>query len=320
MTDRSGGIVTATEDVQGRAVTNGCGKRRSCPKRDIQPAVGLVVSAVHFMLRRPSILGATLLASAAIVVHGCERVALLAPSGSTIRLTAVRDILPIAGSTEIAAFVLEDAGTPPHSGTQVMFATTTGSVEPQQAETDSSGRAVATFHAGSSSGTAIISANSGGATTGQDGVLTILIGGAAVGRVVLTANPAFVSANGGLSTLTARVLDVDGNPMEGIPVTFLASTGILSAGFATTSPAGIAATTLYTTQESTVTAIVDAGAAAGVDGTASVVVATLASPTLTITLPTVPPSVGLPSAYTFTVTSTVQGSASVSDVVDDSLD
>ena len=48
----------------------------------------------------------------------CEKVPLLAPSGSTIILTAATNVLAVNGTADIVAQVLEAAGTPPHSGTR----------------------------------------------------------------------------------------------------------------------------------------------------------------------------------------------------------
>src|SRR5436190_18110581 len=80
----------------------------------------------------------------------CQKVALLAPSGSSIILTSPTNVLAANGSAQITAQVLEAAGTPPHSGTQVSFTTTLGSVQPAQAETDSNGQVTVRFVAGGS--------------------------------------------------------------------------------------------------------------------------------------------------------------------------
>ena len=65
----------------------------------------------------------------------CEQSPLLAPSGSTITLTAPVNALSSSSSVEIVAQVLEPSGTPPHSGTEVTFTTTLGTVSPSTAET-----------------------------------------------------------------------------------------------------------------------------------------------------------------------------------------
>ena len=70
------------------------------------------------------------------------------------------------GTATLIAQIIEPSGFPPHSGTRRLFTTTLGTLEPNQAETNSSGLATVTFRAsGSSNGTARITATSG---TGHD--------------------------------------------------------------------------------------------------------------------------------------------------------
>ena len=111
----------------------------------------------------------------------CEKVPLLAPSGSTITLTSLATALPTNGTTSIIAQVIEAGGTPPHSGTFVTFTTSLGSVQPSEAETDITGRVIVKFVAGSGSGTATITAMSGGVSASGTNAIKIAIGAAAVG-------------------------------------------------------------------------------------------------------------------------------------------
>src|SRR5436309_6475089 len=85
---------------------------------------------------------------AALFASGCQKVPLLAPTGSTITLTASTTALPVNGTTQLIAQVIEASGTPPHTGTQVSFTTTLGTIEPADAQTDANGRVVVTFKAG----------------------------------------------------------------------------------------------------------------------------------------------------------------------------
>ena len=151
-------------------------------------AIKMVMVFMISRLRRPSALAA-LLAGAALLTAACEKVPLLAPGGSTISLTAMATALPGNGTTDIIAQVIESGGTPPHSGTLVTFTTSLGSVQPSQAETDISGRVVVKFVAGSSSGTATITAISGGVSASGTNAIKILVGAAAVGRVIVSASP-----------------------------------------------------------------------------------------------------------------------------------
>src|SRR5262249_31835481 len=155
-------------------------------------------------------------------------------------------VLPSNGSATVTAMVLEAPGTPPHSGTQITFTTSLGSIDPPQANTDSGGRVSVTFNAGNNNGVATITATSGGANTGTNGALKISVGTAGVGKVFLSANPATVPNTGGSSTIAAQVLDINGRPLPGAPVAFSTSFGSLSSALALTSPNGIAVTTLTT--------------------------------------------------------------------------
>jgi adhesin/invasin len=267
------------------------------------------------------------LALLALVASACEQSPLLAPTGSTIILTAPMNALANTGSVEILAQVLEPAGTPPHSGTLVTFTTTLGVITPATAETDASGRAVARFQANGANGTATITATSGGAATTATGALRIAVGSAAVGAVRVGANPASVSALGGSTTITASVLDVNGNALTQVPVAFTTTAGTLSSQSVMTDVNGNAQTILTTAQQATVTANVGAQGGSssppttstgGTGGTTttpttpppastgqasgSVTITVNAQATLVITPPTTAPSAGLPSTYTFAVT------------------
>jgi len=250
-----------------------------------------------------------------LIETSCNRVPLLAPSGSIITLTTATSIVPINGTAKILAQVLENAGTPPQAGTHVTFTTSLGTIEPSEATTDSSGRATVVFTS-ASSGTAQISALSGGANTGA-GALKILVGTAGVQKVVINASPATVPALGGSTTVSATVFDVNGNVMASVPVTFTTTAGTLSAGVVNTDAAGVAATLLTTGQSATVTARVGVGASttpstgtpatgtasptASGQAEASVTVNIAAAPTIVITPPATV-SAGLPAPFTIAVT------------------
>src|SRR5438093_7184986 len=72
----------------------------------------------------------------AVAAAACESVPLLAPTGSTISITASNTAIPANGSVVLTAQVVEPAGTPPHSGTHVIFTTSLGNVVPSEVETD----------------------------------------------------------------------------------------------------------------------------------------------------------------------------------------
>src|SRR5438067_535796 len=136
--------------------------------------MGIKMVSVFMISRRR--LATLVLAPAALflIETACNRVPLLAPSGSTITLTTSTSIVPVGGTATILAQVVENAGTAPQAGTHVTFTTSLGVIQPSDAETDTSGRASVTFTA-ASSGTATITAISGSATTGAN-PLKILVG------------------------------------------------------------------------------------------------------------------------------------------------
>ncbi len=282
-----------------------------------------------FMISRSDCrLLAVVLGVAALVTVACEKVPLLAPTGSTITLTSATTALPVNGTADLIATVLESAGTPPHSGTLITFTTSLGSIEPSEARTDTGGRVIVKFRAGNSNGTATISATSGAATTGTEGSVKIAVGTAAVGRVIVNASPATVSALGGSTSVSASVLDINGNVLPQTPVAFTTTAGTLSAALTTTDSNGVATITLTTSQQATVTASVGATApepppatgggggtttpttpASSGQASGSVTVNVVPAPTITIDPPVSPPSAGLPAAFVITVAVPTGGSA-----------
>ena len=200
-----------------------------------------------------------------VVVVACERVPLTAPTSSTISVTVDQTTLPLNGQATVRAVVIESGGTPVHNGTQVVFSTILGSFNPIEANTVN-GVATSTFSAGAISGVTRINAYSGGASTGSgnssgSGVEVRIGAAAASGNISVSATPSSVSQSGGTVTISAIVFDESSNPLSGVNVQFVSSTGALSATTAVTDSNGVARTTLNTTQSATVTAI--AGAAKG---------------------------------------------------------
>src|SRR5438094_2865266 len=63
--------------------------------------------------------GALGVLSLCVLTTACNKVPLLAPTGSSITLTASATVLPVNGTTQLIAQVLEAAGTPPQNGTLV---------------------------------------------------------------------------------------------------------------------------------------------------------------------------------------------------------
>src|SRR5687767_7940860 len=106
------------------------------------------------------------MALAALASSACEQVPLLAPTQSTISVSAAVPTLTPGGSTDITAFVTEHGGTPVQNGTLVRFTATLGTVSPVEVETRG-GTAMTRFTAANASGVARVRATSGSASGGE---------------------------------------------------------------------------------------------------------------------------------------------------------
>ena len=209
------------------------------------------------------------LGAVATLDGACDKVPLVAPSGTVITLISGTNALPSNGATDITAVLIESgststgtattgaagAGTPVHNGTLVTFTTSLGRIEPVEART-TAGRATVRLLADGRSGVATITAISGGASR----TLTVNVGAAAAARILVTASPQALPAVGGTATISARVEDAQGNGLQGVQISFSTSAGSLSAGNALTDANGFATTTLTTAAAATVTASAGGGA------------------------------------------------------------
>jgi len=290
-----------------------------------------------FMLARPlrRRLVTAVFAGLLFTIGACQKVPLLAPSGSTITLTAGSTALSVNGTTDIIAQVLEAAGTPPQDGTVVIFTTTLGSIEPLEARTNG-GRVTVKFRAGNSNGTAIITASSGGASASGANAARVAVGTAAVGSVRVAANPTLLPSVGGSSTITGTVIDINGNPLSSAPVSFTTTAGSLEQVAVSTDANGVATAVLRTSTAATVTVAVgaQAGSSTGTTppttgtpapptpattGTASgsVTVNVTGTPGLLITAPAAGLTAGLPAAFTFAVTAATTNGNPIRDVTVD---
>ena len=272
--------------------------------------------------------------SVTLASSSCDKVPLLAPTGSVITLFATANTVPSNGSMEIVATVIEQgtastttppatggttttpgtttpgttatstpgAGTPVHNGTVVTFTTTIGRIEPSEARTDN-GQVRVTFFAGGQSGTAVITAFSGGASGKLE---NLRVGTAAVERVRLFASPQNLPSTGGVSDVQARPEDASGNALPGVTVTFSSDFGSLSSTTAVTDSTGVATTRLNTSRQSIVTA-----RAGGQEATLTIGLAERTG--IALTPPSTPPNAGQPTTIGVAVTAT----ANVRDVIID---
>jgi len=251
---------------------------------------------------RPGFVALGVVVGVALAAISCEKVPLLAPSGSTITLSTATSALGFNGTADVSAQVLEAAGTPPHSGTHITFSTNLGVVDPAEVQTDVNGRATTRFFAGTASGIATITASSGGATVPAANAVKIAVGSAAVSAVVASANPAVVSSRGGNSTISAKVTDAGGNALAGVPVTFTTDAGSMSESVANTNSQGIATSILTTNRTAKVTATAGIATttttppAGGTGGTGTTTTTAPSSSSVTVTVnSTASITIGTPS-------------------------
>src|SRR5438046_8218182 len=94
---------------------------------------------------RPSLLTTAL--AIPLLAAACQKVPLLAPSGSTISLTASNTAVPSNGTVQPIAQVLQPAVTPPHSGAHGILTTSLGTMTPSAVDTDPKAQARATLGA-----------------------------------------------------------------------------------------------------------------------------------------------------------------------------
>jgi hypothetical protein len=254
----------------------------------------------------------------------CDKVPLLAPTGTVITMFPAASSVPLNGEIEIVATVIENgvaaapttppgtgtpgtptapapptstttagAGTPVQNGTLISFTTTIGRIEPSEART-SNGQVRVRFISTGQSGTATITAFSGGASGKLE---NLKVGSAAAERVIISASPQTLPPNGGPTTISARVEDVSGSGVPGVPVQFLSDTATLSSSSATTDETGTARITAFVTRTAKVTA--------NVAGKTVEITLNLNPRTgLTLAGPTTAVSAGVPATFTVGVAAT----------------
>ncbi len=208
----------------------------------------------HGLGRRRLALAIVLAVLAAAGGVACDKMPLTAPTDSQVVLFTSSRVVPLNGSVEITANVLEPGGIPVHNGTQVTFVTTLGTIEPAEART-SGGRATVRLVAGSSSGIARVTAYSGGAAAEA---LEVRVGASAATRLALSAATGSLPPAGGTTEILAVVTDDENRRLEGVPVTFSANGGTLRDTTVITNINGEARTQLTATRETIVTATVGA--------------------------------------------------------------
>lgn len=216
-----------------------------------------------------------LLALPLVFVAGCDRVPLLAPTGTVITILPATNTVSLNSQVQIVATAIQNGvassgtgtggttitttstgGQPVQNGTVISFTTTIGTIQPQEARTHD-GQVSVMLVTGGQSGTATITAYSGGASSS----VKLAVGTAAVSNIIVSSTPASLGSAGGTAQVTAQVTDDGGSGIGGVAVTFTTDQGTLSPSSATTDTNGNATVALNTTATAKVTAA--AGAKSG---------------------------------------------------------
>jgi hypothetical protein len=258
--------------------------------------------------------GALFVVLAGVAGPSCNKVPLLAPSGSIISLFASNSIVPANGSVDIIATVIESSGTPVQNGTTVSFFSTLGTMTPAQAQTQN-GQATVKLVVGTQSGEARVRAASGSFQTKDADALVIKVGSAAAGRVDLSANSQSLPSSGGTVQLLAVVFDITGNRLPGVIVSFSSTFGTLGQSSVTSDTNGEARTTLTTTTNAKVTATVSGATPAPAPATLDI--SLRVAPVVSIgNISPNPATAALPVTIPVTITVAAGGAQVVSATID----
>ena len=256
----------------------------------------------------------------------CDKVPLVAPSGSVITLFAAANTVPLNGDVEIVANVIENGTTqsaPSTPGTTTPGTGTTGTTSTDVCWRGNAGtkRHPGLLHDDNRSHRA-----ERGANEQWSGARAVLPGesewdgndhGVFRWRVGQAREPesrerrrrashrqresADAASGWWYATISARVEDVSGAGLPGIPVTFSADNGSLNPVTATTDASGVATSTLTATNASSAGARSAKVTASAAGKTADVTLTLSPRTGITITAPTTQVSAGQPATFTVAV-------------------
>jgi len=197
---------------------------------------------------------------------GCNKATPVAPSGTTLAITANPSRIALTGTSTITVFGQKANGSALDPGTVIRFSTDKGSID--AVGTIQNGQTTAILRGDGSSGTATVTATAGASTTATT---KVVVGQSDIKPTVLVSvnpNNIPVSAKtGAKSTATVTVIarNSDGTPAVGQTVILTSSLGTLKPDRPVTGADGTATTTLTAGTQpgtATVTAIVGSSDAA----------------------------------------------------------
>jgi hypothetical protein len=185
-------------------------------------------------------------------VLGCDKASPVAPSGTTLSVSANPSSISLNGTSTITVIGRQPNGNPLNPGTEVRFSADRGSIDPL-ATIQSGGVATATFHSDNRSGTAHITAATGAAGTGTSGsggtssaTVDIQVGLSSGDKptLIVSVSPSTVPVNG-TSTVTVIARNADGSPAAaGQPVILTTNLGSITPNRPLTQSDGTATATL----------------------------------------------------------------------------
>lgn len=159
---------------------------------------------------------------ALLVSAGCDDGTPVAPTGTVLTVSANPTEISANGTSEITVSAARPNGTPVNPGTEIRLTTSLGTID-EFVETDDRGLARGTLEAGTRTGTATVTASSGGAESATTDVEI----GFRPGGITLFATPSAVAETGSTVSLLAVVRDEQGEPLENAAVTFRTEIGTL---------------------------------------------------------------------------------------------
>jgi hypothetical protein len=211
---------------------------------------------------------------------GCDKATPVAPTGTTLTLSANPTKIGLTGSSTITIVGRKPDGNPLNPGTEIRLTTDRGTISPSVVEVDSSGRATATLRGDGRSGAAKVTAATADATVD----VTIQIGETDESKptALVSVTPSTIALNG-TAKVTVIARNADGSPVAaGERVTLTTTLGKLDKSQLAIEANGTATTTLNAGDRegtATITAIVGSSAAATTTATIVVDLATAISVT-----------------------------------------
>lgn len=181
-------------------------------------------------------------------VAGCDKADPVAPTGTTLTISANPAKIQSANGTSTITVVARRAnGEPIIPGTQIRFSTDLGTIDPV-AETNNSGVATAILRGTGRVGTAKVTATTANVAEGPTVEVEI---GTSAKTIILQPTPTTLPSSGGKVSLLAVVRDSTGQPLPNQGVNFTTDLGTLNSRGATrtTNARGEATDTLTLTEQ-----------------------------------------------------------------------